>query len=332
VAQELLEQAGLVVTIAENGQEAIDAVRRQAFDGALMDIQMPVMDGFEATRRIRADARFKDLPIIAMTANAMAGDREKSLAAGMNAHVAKPIDLEELFETLNRWIRVEKKSASGAEKAESERQPVFDREAGSQRVKGNAELYRKILDRFRTTQEAIPERIRQALDAGEDETAARLIHALKNIAGNIGAFELSAAVGRLETALLDDREDSCNALEAVRQALARVFVAIDEHDGNSAAGASSENRDAIDRTALATLFNRLRTLLRENDAEASETMQAITEQLRGSEHESALGRLAELVGRYDFEKALEEADVVARRLKLPVESGSDVAVPPYRQQ
>jgi signal transduction histidine kinase/CheY-like chemotaxis protein/HAMP domain-containing protein len=332
VAQELLEKAGFVVTIANDGREAIETVRREAFDGVLMDIQMPVMDGFEATRKIRADARFKDLPIIAMTANAMAGDREKSLAAGMNDHVAKPIDLDELFATLNRWIRVNKKAAAVVGKAEPEQSHrVIDMEAGLKRVKGNVELYHKILDRFRATQEGIPERIRQALEAGEGETAVRLIHALKNVAGNIGAFELYEAVDRLETALIDGHENPRRFLGSVRDALTHVFAAIDEQRNGITASSTVKEQKPIDRTAVASLFSRLHTLLKENDAEASEMMEAITAQLRGSEYESVLSRLAELVGRYDFEKALEEVAAVIGKLKLPEESGNDEALPPSRQ-
>ncbi len=104
VAMEILADAGLIVSLANNGQEAVDAVEANRFDAVLMDVQMPVMDGYTATRTIRRDPRFKDLPIIAMTAHAMAGDQEKSTAAGMNDHVTKPIDPEQLFATLARWI------------------------------------------------------------------------------------------------------------------------------------------------------------------------------------------------------------------------------------
>jgi signal transduction histidine kinase/DNA-binding response OmpR family regulator len=105
VAQELLTQAGIAVTIAHDGHEALQALGRESFDGVLMDCQMPGMDGFEATQRVRENPAWKDLPVIAMTANAMVGDREKALAAGMNDHVAKPVDVNHLFATLARWIR-----------------------------------------------------------------------------------------------------------------------------------------------------------------------------------------------------------------------------------
>ncbi|MBW2467360.1 MAG: response regulator, partial [Deltaproteobacteria bacterium] len=105
VAQELLKVVGIVVEIANNGREAVDKVRTDTFDGVLMDIQMPEMDGFEATIAIRNMADKKNLPIIAMTAHAMVGDREKSIAAGMNDHITKPIEPDELYSALLKWIK-----------------------------------------------------------------------------------------------------------------------------------------------------------------------------------------------------------------------------------
>jgi CheY-like chemotaxis protein len=105
VARELLEGAGLPVAIATNGEEAVGAVKKKDFEAVLMDVQMPVMDGYQATREIRKDERLKGLPIIAMTAHAMTGDREKCLKAGMNDYVSKPIDPDELFFTLVKWIK-----------------------------------------------------------------------------------------------------------------------------------------------------------------------------------------------------------------------------------
>jgi two-component system sensor histidine kinase/response regulator len=100
-----LEDAKVQVDLAENGEIAVRMVQAKKYDLVLMDMQMPVMDGLEATRTIRLDPRFEDLPIIAMTANAMAADRDRCLEAGMNDHIAKPIEPEELFRVLAQWIR-----------------------------------------------------------------------------------------------------------------------------------------------------------------------------------------------------------------------------------
>jgi CheY-like chemotaxis protein len=106
LATELLEQAGITIVIANNGQEALDILAKDAaFDGVLMDCQMPVMDGYTATREIRKNLAYKDLPIIAMTANAMSGDREKVIEAGMWDHIAKPLNVAEMYATIARWVK-----------------------------------------------------------------------------------------------------------------------------------------------------------------------------------------------------------------------------------
>jgi PAS domain S-box-containing protein len=104
LARDLLSRAGIVVTVAEDGRQAIDILAKESFDGVLMDCQMPVLDGYAATTLLRRDERLRDLPVIAMTANAMVGDRDKALAAGMNDHIGKPINVAEMFATLARWI------------------------------------------------------------------------------------------------------------------------------------------------------------------------------------------------------------------------------------
>ena len=160
VAEEILQQAGLVVSIANNGKEALEMVRRENFDVVLMDIQMPVMGGFEATQEIRKDERFKDLPIIAMTAHAMAGDREKSLEAGMNDHVTKPIDPDQLLSALIKWIKPGEREISegvtdssiGKKELEDilpSELPGISIASGLGRVGGNKQLYAKLLCKFK---------------------------------------------------------------------------------------------------------------------------------------------------------------------------------------
>jgi two-component system sensor histidine kinase/response regulator len=235
VAKEILEQAGLVVRIANNGQEALDLVRANTFDAVLMDVQMPVMDGYTATRKIReleggsskleaeypfASAsslkpRASSLPIIAMTAHAMSGDHEKSIAAGMNDHITKPIDPEKLLGTLARWIGPRDRTATSpaaapasigpqAKEPASLEQPLpdvlpeFDVAEGLQRLMGNRALYRKLLANFATHYIQAAATIRSALDAGDFEQAHGLVHAIKGVAGNLAAKDLQVQSAALE--------------------------------------------------------------------------------------------------------------------------------------
>jgi PAS domain S-box-containing protein len=215
VAMEILQGAGLNVAIANNGQEGVDAARANQYDAILMDIQMPVMDGYTATREIRKDERFKELPIIAMTAHAMSGDEDKSLEAGMNGHVAKPIDPDQLFATLKKWIQpskrrvqvqqpevpVERPESDAALPAEDELPeflPGFDLAGGLERLMGNKRLYRKLLVDFGTKYIETASDIRAALDTKDFEQVHSLVHNLKGLAGNLEAKDLQAAAANLE--------------------------------------------------------------------------------------------------------------------------------------
>nr|MBL0714927.1 response regulator [Desulfobacterales bacterium] len=210
VAQEILEGAGLVVTLADNGQEGVEAVRAGDFDAVLMDVQMPVMDGHAATREVRKDPRFRELPIIAMTANAMAGDAEKSLAAGMNDHVTKPIDPEQLFGALEQWIGPLKPAAARPATPASEvkvppatdelpdRLPGFDLAAGLRRLQGNRRLYRKLILDFAARSRGVTDELRQALTAGDLDQAHHLVHNLKGTAGNLAAVRVQTAALEVE--------------------------------------------------------------------------------------------------------------------------------------
>ncbi|MEO5372591.1 MAG: response regulator, partial [Magnetococcus sp. DMHC-1] len=153
VAQEILEGIGLAVTVAQHGAEAVQMLETTNFDAVLMDIQMPVMDGYSATQEIRRQERFKTLPIIAMTANALSEDRERSLAAGMNDHVTKPIDKKHLYDVLLYWIPPGKRAAgvpvrpsSGGEAVFLPQQlPGIDVASALDRLNGNQKLFRSLL-------------------------------------------------------------------------------------------------------------------------------------------------------------------------------------------
>jgi CheY-like chemotaxis protein len=220
VAKEILEGGGLNVTLANNGQEALEAVKESEYDAVLMDVQMPVMDGYKATRAIRKDKRFKELPIIAMTAHAMAGDREKSLKAGMNDHVSKPIDPMELYRTLEKWIGRPPEEVSGVEGREEEvtetaiaedtaKFPELDGinvDEGLKRLLGNKKTYQRILLRFREDFQDAADTIKGLVSEEKYDEAGILAHSLKGAGGNIGAEKLQGAAEALEMWFKDGKK------------------------------------------------------------------------------------------------------------------------------
>jgi CheY-like chemotaxis protein len=237
VALETLRGAGLEAALAVNGREAVARVARERFDAVLMDVQMPVMDGYAAAMEIRkweAEGRNSEsgsgkteggrrkeslppIPIIAMTANAMPGDAAKSLAAGMNDHLTKPIDPDTLFATLARWITVEagcrRAPALPAADAGGPREetvlpdglPGFDLAQGLRRLQGNRALYRRLLVEFADRHRHEAEELRHALAAGDFDRARHRLHTVKGVAGNLAATPLAAASAALE-ALVRDAE------------------------------------------------------------------------------------------------------------------------------
>jgi PAS domain S-box-containing protein len=256
VAKEILEGAGLVVTIANDGQEAVERVQLSEFEAVLMDVQMPVMDGYEATRRIRKleaqirtkigkdsdlrseirnpKSKIKSIPIIAMTAHAMAGDEQKSIEAGMNDHVTKPIDPAQLFAALQKCIktgekRIEDQQAQASiqppepdqierkEEALPESLPGFDLDAGLKRLLGNKRLYRKLLVDFGTKYTETAGEIGEAIDAKDFEQAHSLVHNLKGLAGNLEAKDLQAAAVEMEKLVKGQTEKKTSDQELNRK-------------------------------------------------------------------------------------------------------------------
>ena len=192
LARDLLSSAGVVLAVANNGQEALDLLAAADFDLVLMDCQMPLMDGYAATRALREQPRWRALPVIAMTANAMVGDREKVLAAGMNDHVAKPIEVDELFATLARWIRRPARDRTAAH--------ALNARAAHAALGGRDQLYERLARMFLERETHFGHRFAEARAAADGNTMARLAHDLKSVAATLGAMPLSAAAAALEKA------------------------------------------------------------------------------------------------------------------------------------
>lgn len=206
VAAELLQsEAGMQVTIAEDGLKALALLDELHIDVVLMDVQMPGIDGLETTRRIRADGRWAQLPIIAMTAHAMASDRAECMASGMNDCVVKPFEPQVLLNVLASWLQPAKEAALVKEQ-EPEARPrpqavVIDFEVGMRRCMGKVDLYKRIASRFLDVKGREVEHVRVALAKGDQARAVELVHQLISSAGTLGAESLSQTARTLQTAI-----------------------------------------------------------------------------------------------------------------------------------
>lgn len=217
LATELLNDLGIRVETAENGQQAVELVRTQHFDLVLMDIQMPKMDGLTATRLIRTDQRLQGLPIIAMTAHAMDCDREKSLAAGMNGYLTKPIDPEKLTAALAHWIKGQPHSAAPLQEPVRADEllaalPPFNISAALARVKGNHKLLRKLILMFHHNYHDISEKLQRLICDGNYKDAERLAHTLKGVAITLEIEQLPNAASAVEQVIKSHDLDKINPL------------------------------------------------------------------------------------------------------------------------
>ena len=339
---DLLEDAGFCVRLAANGLEAVAEVERKCPDCVLMDCQMPVMDGFEATRRLRQDPRHADLPIIAMTANAMKSDREKCLAAGMNDHVVKPVRLPELYTALGRWMtwagttpNIRQVAASVIR--DSSRQappgelpadlPGIDLQQGLSNTHGKKGLYLNLLKRFRDTHAVNFEAdFKGALAADDWTTAHRLAHTLKGLARTLGANALHQAAQRLEGAA------GTRGAELVQPALERLLGELAAiREGLAVLGDMETPRDAAPEetpatvTDLAAPMRRLIRLLEDRDTEAGACLAGFAAHVRQAGKPGEAAAIAGAIARYDFRQALERARALAVALGVAEEEAAGKA-------
>jgi CheY-like chemotaxis protein len=241
VARDLLDIVGIQVTIANDGMEAVQCINMQNFDLVLMDVHMPIMNGFEATQTIRKDPRFSRLPIVAMTANAMEGDRERCLQSGMNDYIPKPINPEQMFEIISRNLdrppNVQTPSALTAQTPISEedlrlyerlqKQPGLNTELGLQHVLGRIDLYTKLVRRVLVERNDTLGSTLAAIEQGNTEAAIRYVHGFKAISGSIGAEELHQCCARLEVELRDGRLNP-DTLAEFTQEFSRLMATLSE--------------------------------------------------------------------------------------------------------
>jgi PAS domain S-box-containing protein len=314
VATELLEQACIRVTVADNGAQGVSLATSGDYDLVLMDIQMPEMDGYTASRLIREHGNHS-LPIIAMTANAMAGDREKSLAAGMNDHLTKPIDPAELYRTLTAWIppgdrTIPDSRQNGTGKnsrISAARIPEIsgiDTHIGLTRVNNNPELYLQLLKKLVEDHSDDARRIKAALEADDTATAQRIAHTMKGIAGSIGAHTLQHRSTMLEQAFqLQQDEQITDLLGGFAELLAMICTNVRAAIGSTIDDQPVPELPVGAEAELLTILQELDPHIRRRKPKpATETMAKIR-LFRWPRHENQLAELDRMIKKYQFKEA-----------------------------
>ncbi len=327
IAVELLHGAGAWVTVANDGREAVEqalaSLNGEPYDLILMDLQMPRMDGYQATRRLRADDRFRKLPIIAMTAHALVEEKQRCLDTGMNDHIAKPIEPEAMFRILLRWIGCKARGlevapllpATGTASTAGEEiaLPVvtgLDTASGLRRSGGKSRLYRELLGNYLDGQGNALARIRAALAASDRETAERLAHTLKGVSATIGAEAVQAPATALEQAirnaaapeeieaLVRDTEGAMTTLwGSLRVALASPESAPDVL-------ATTARETPPDRGQVRRLLGGLETLLRDDDPDVVDYLREHRTRLRACLSPEPFRAMEQAILNYAFDEAL----------------------------
>lgn len=310
------------VTIAENGQIALDMLEKHAFDGILMDCQMPVLDGYEATKKICAQSRFKDLPILVMTVNAMVDDKEKVIACGMNDHIGNPIRIQELFSIMGKWIVPSKAVTGDFRKSKSAPQidlstllptiTVVDIQTGLNTCQGDGKLCLKLLKSFLKNESQFVERFNNELNLGNKKDAHRMAHTLKGVAGNIGATNIQKVAASLEAMCNEYANDPSLAAEAllvhtklepVIKTLAlmnfdELFELVDSVSGSIDTNEASE----ID---LESEIEKLKEYIEGFSTEAGDQLKIIKQPLKKLKDPMLVSNIDKAFEALDFDEALE---------------------------
>ena len=318
VAREILERWGLSVVVANDGGQALAALAASdPFDAVLMDVQMPVMDGLEATRRIRRDGRFEDLPVIAMTAAVMDKDQAECRDAGMNDHVAKPIRPGQLLEALEHWITPrEPAPPASLGQADALRSatctqplphplPGFDLDPAILRLNGNRDLLATLLRQFGEQFATARETLAGLMAEDQREETARWIHQLKGVAGYLGATEVYRHAEALEWELQSGQPPVSQA--ALDQALDVALAAV----ATLSLPTASTNLSG-DEPRAAALLQALRTLLDQGEFIPLELVTELQNALPDPVLQGDLARLRDQVAALDYSAVRDTRDRLAR--------------------
>ena len=321
LATEILSEWGVEVETAIHGQAALDRLEAQPsdyFDLVLLDLQMPVLDGYETARRLRAQPRFGNLPIIAMSAHTMAGEGERCLAAGMNDHIGKPFEPEALFAKVSQACRRSSVAAapgSGEKHALVARLravPGLDAEIGLRRSAGRQELYLKVLNRFGREAKTLLGQLAECGDPNRRSELARCAHTLKGIAGTVGATELESQAKEFEAALATEGLDQ---LAARRETMASILAPL--LDGLAALQPESVPQA---QKGPPPGFDRLRSLLSQGDAEAVDLWSSLPAATKAPLAPGVRHRISRALENFDFDLALMLLDHGGNKNEAPAEN------------
>ncbi|MBB64700.1 MAG: hypothetical protein CMO81_06505 [Waddliaceae bacterium] len=317
LAKELLESVGIIVTIVDNGASAVSALESMKFDLILMDIQMPVLDGYMATNKIRENVIYKDLPIIAMTANAMSTDVEKALKEGMNGHIAKPIDIMNLYETLTRFISpkspeeghisVKKVQTTTSTTEKIPHLKGIDTKGGLKTSGGNKKLYLKLLNCFKKNNINFLSVYLQAQSEEDIETCEREAHSLRGSAGNIGAYSVQEAAKNLETAcrenLSQEEQDKC--LDILMRELQVVLDSLECFSENEEEVETINHSEKNEAFSIKSHIEELLSLCQNFDVSAAELTQPSQVKIQEPAYSEEYLQATDFVQAYEFEEAYE---------------------------
>jgi CheY-like chemotaxis protein len=322
---DLLARAQVDVVVADNGQLALEQLAVDSrFDGILMDCQMPVMDGYTATMAIRSQSAYDAIPIIAMTANAMADELDRIHEVGMDDYIAKPLNVERMYVTMAQWIHPltspDQIGSTPAASNQPEQTPKpssaldgIDTVAGLAVCGDNDALYQRMLEKFRMGHRSFKSDFEAAHSAGHWGNAVRLAHTLRGTAGNIGAIELNRAAEQLETACKNESVESkiATLLAVVQTNLDHVLGGLDR--AHTPEPESNANTVDIDR--VIKLAAQLDVLLKNNDLDAFTVSAEIKSSVQGSRYESDVARLVDAVERFAIDEALLELNRIRTALE-----------------
>lgn len=322
LATDLLSQTGIHLSIAVNGEDALNILQEESFDLVLMDCQMPVMDGYQATRELRKQARFADLPIIAMTANVIKEDIHHALAAGMNDHIAKPIVINEMFSTISKWLSKGQKlitpplisdvSTHDTDISELPDCTLIDTNLGLEHTQ-TPELYKRLLRRFLQEQRTFTDGFQLALERSDYTSATRLAHTLYSTSATLGISTVAKQAKTLETAIERGQEHQAE-LTALNHELDQVIKALTQWEATLPTLSTTASGMEANVGKKCAMLDQLSSYISQNLIEAKDIALDIEHYFTRSEEQKLMQKIIHTVNVYDFDRAAQHLAALKSRI------------------